>query len=431
MCPGCGADLPQTAPLRHDQAPVLAGARRCPDCGAVNALAITVCRNCGRPLLEGTGPPADRPLPLVVCPACGAPNSSTASDCRLCGAPLSAPAPPAEGSEARPPAPVAAPRVEIPVAEVAEGPVEMPGSGALDVGPMSLPRCLDRAFAILKRNFGDLLLAAAVVHVPMALALALMMWAQYQMNPNLVALLTGDTGALGTLWEGVTSGDLGQLGPLLLGENTIDVGTYGLVMLGNAVFYVVMWFTYPWLWGVAAVLTMQTHLGRTPDPREAWRATRSNYWQLVAVGMVYGLAYTVGSSCLWVGLLLILPLLIYLVPVVMFEGRGALDAIPRVFRLIGKDYGRIVWWYLASYAVVLGVQSGLEPAIDMLCRALLGLVLPEDSALPAVFAMSLRPLAAIVYVPLLMVFRTLMYFDARARHEAFDLQVRAPGAEGA
>jgi hypothetical protein len=36
-----------------------------------------------------------------------------------------------------------------------------------------------------------------------------------------------------------------------------------------------------------------------------------------------------------------------------------------------------------------------------------------------------------IYVPLLIVFRTLMYFDSRARHEAFDLQVKTPAAEGA
>jgi len=67
----------------------------------------------------------------------------------------------------------------------------------------------------------------------------------------------------------------------------------------------------------------------------------------------------------------------------------------------------------------------------VLCRAIFGLILPEGSALASVLATSPRPLAAIVYVPLLMVFRTLMYFDARARQEAFDLQVRVPSAEGA
>lgn len=409
------------------------GAQRCRHCGAINALTFSVCRSCGRPLADEVTTESAPGASLTSCPACGVPNIATAAQCRLCGSSLRAAEVAATSAVPAPPPPTCqeASPVTVPVPAPTVGPIEMPGSGGVDLGPMTLPKCLDRAFAILKRNFGDLLLAATVVHVPMALALALMMWAQYRMNPNLIALITGDTGALGTLWEGVTSGELSQLGPLLVGENTLDVGTYGLVMIGNMLFYGVLWLTYPWLWGVAAVLTMQTHLGRKPDPREAWRATRRNYWQLVAVGMVYGAAYMAGSSCLWIGLAFIMPLLVYLVPVVMFEERGAVDALPRVFRLIGRDYGRIVWWYLVSYAVVVGVQAGLEPAVDVLCRAIFGLILPEGSALASVLATSLRPLAAIVYVPLLMVFRTLMYFDARARQEAFDLQVRVPSAEGA
>jgi hypothetical protein len=312
-----------------------------------------------------------------------------------------------------------------------EQPVEMPGSGGMDIGPMSLQRCLDRAFAILKRNFGDLILVAAIVHVPMAVSLAVMMWGQYKMNPDLWALLSGDTGTLGDVWQGMASGDPDMLTPFLMGEQTFDVGTYALVILGQLLLYGVLWFTYPFLWGVATILTAQTHLGREPNPREAWRITRRNYWQLVAVGLIYGVAYTFGSGMCGIGLVFIMPLIIYLVPIVLFEGRGAMDGLRRCVSLVARDYMRIVGWYLASYGVVLGIQMGLAPGLDLVTRSALSIVFPEGSPIPTLIATSVRPLADMIYVPLLIVFRTLMYFDSRARHEAFDLQVKTPAAEGA
>lgn len=404
---------------------------RCAHCGAINAVTNPACRNCLRPL-GPTETLGDRSGALRSCPACGAPNASAAETCRLCGATLTVTSPTVMAPSAGVPVHEAttAPEVTAEPLMAPVVPVELPGTGGLDIGPMTLPQCLDRAFAIFRRNLGDLLLAAAVVHVPMSMALAVIMWAQHRMNPNLSALIAGDTGAWGALWEGITSGDMQQLGGILLGENTIDAATYGVAMFANVLLYLVLWFTYPWLWGVAAVLTMQTHLGRRPDPREAWRVTRRNYWQLVAVGLVYAVAYTAGSTCLYLGLIFVMPFVVYIVPIVLFEGRGAIDAIPRAFRLVSRDYGRTVWWYAASYVVVAGIQAGLESAVDLLSRGALGVLLPEGSALPALLATSLRPLAGLVYVPLLLVFRTLMYADARSRHEALDLQVRAPAAEG-
>ena len=151
---------------------------------------------------------------------------------------------------------------------------------------------------------------------------------------------------------------------------------------------------------------------------------RRNYWQLVAVGMVYGVAYMAGSHACG-SPAFIMPL-VYLVPVVMFEERGAVTPPTGVRPSDGTTVA-------LSAALVPTPSRGRPGASNSRRCALPRHLRPHtvSSALASVLATSLRPLAAIVYVPLLMVFRTLMYFDARARQEAFDLQVRVPSAEGA
>lgn len=424
-CPHCTASLGGEGSEAGADAPVIRGGVRCPQCGTVNSVVNAVCRNCGQSLAGVTQAPegaaaSTAPPSLLTCPTCGAPNARDAAACRVCGALLGAPEPaaPAPSAAPAPPAPVGA------TLAAAASPPEFPGLGGLDVGPKDLGACLDRAFAVYKRCFGPLVLAAAVVNIPIAILNAIVMVISASMSPQFMALASGNMSAWQNFLAAAQSGSMEGILGALTGEQSVDSTTYALMLMASAAAMLVPLFAYPVLWGMAASLTAQAHFGRKPSGREAWAVTKRNYWPLVSAALLYGLAWFIGSSLCYIGLPFVLPAIVYLVPIVVFEERGAFDALSRCFKMLSRDYWRVVGWYIASWLTVVAMIWGLSWTLNGLAQTVAWVVGDPSGATP--FAAAARPIAETLYVPILIVFRTLMYFDARARREALDLKVVLP-----
>lgn len=408
-CPQCGEPLPAASlPTQR----VITGGIRCVHCGAVNAVGAPRCRQCGQP------PTTDAPGPvqLTRCTACGAPNSATAEVCRACGRPIAVAAPPPE--------------------RAVEPPAVMPGLGTGDVGPTGFGNCLDRAFAIFRANLRPMFIAASLVTVPMALSGVLAAAAGYLISPESAAMSVGNIGFWRRSWEALSSGSPDAIVGLFGGsvENRLDVGAYALLLGGAFLQIVVMMFSYPAFWGLVCVLTAQTHLGRGGDAQEAWRLAKRAYWPLVGVGITVGLsavvAATVGVCCLMVPYVLLMTLLVFYAPVIVFEDRGIIDGLNRTVRLVSKDYVRVLWWNVVAVVILWAVTTGLATGANLLAQATLVQVLGERSPVPVVVGTAMQPVAQTFYMPIIVVFRTLMYFDARARQEALDLRLQlAPVAE--
>lgn len=297
----------------------------------------------------------------------------------------------------------------------------MPGLGAGAVGPMNLGACLDRAFAIFKRNIWPMVLAAACVNVPTSVVLALIALGSYKMNPGLMDLVTGDPAAWKGLVASLGAGDEAGLFRSLMGDRTtMDTSAVAMVYLGQLILGVVMLLTYPCLWGVTATLTAQTHLGRGADVRAAWRAARESYWQLVGVGMILGGVFTF-AGCLAV---FALPLFIGAPYAVLFEKRGVFGSIARSVNLLASDYARVLLWYFLASVVLACLTWGVSLAFTTATTFGVRPVLPDGSPLPVLLANCTPTLVETMFAPIFIVFQTLVYFDARARKEAFDLNVR-------
>jgi hypothetical protein len=284
---------------------------------------------------------------------------------------------------------------------------------------MGIGQCLDRTFAILRYGFGPMARAAAFVVVPMAVFSAIAMWASYLMSPQFTS--GGGWGALRNVLDMLERGPT-AMGPA--GGMRLETGSYLATVGAGLLVYVVMLFTYPVLWGVVTVLAAQAHLGRPLDPRTAWRTMRGNYWHLVGALLVYGAMVFLSMCFCYIPALFLMPLLLFLVPVVVFEGRGPFQAISRSTRLATPDYGRVLGWVILSWLVVWGASAGLGIALSMGVDALVSKVAGPNSLVGTLLSVTAQQLAGILYLSVLPIFRTLAYFDARSRLESFDLRVR-------
>ncbi len=391
------------------------GGVRCGDCGALNSIRAAACRVCGA-AMRVPGVAAPQPAPFeqpqqaasaqpgfVACPSCRAQNSEAATVCRLCGAALREPTAPA------------APEPVVPAGYPA--PTELPGLGAGDVGPMDFGKCLDRAFSVYRNAFSPLLLAAATLSIPTALATALVAWGYFRFSPGAASLMFGDYSRWAKL---LNSEGPEQAMKVLMGSgSSFDTTGYGVMLVASAVLYIVQIVAYPMLWGLAGAITAQVHTGRAADMRQAWGVAKEAYWHLVGVSLFVTLVQAM-SGCIALALF---PLFACYPWVVLFERKGFGSALGRSFQLVGGDFLRVWWWYVVSYLVVAVLSESLGTALRLGTSFGLNQLMPESSLVAAIGG-SASALAQTVFMPIAIVFQALMYFDLRARREGFDLRLK-------
>ncbi len=101
------------------------------------------------------------------------------------------------------------------------------------------------------------------------------------------------------------------------------------------------------------------------------------------------------------------------VPVLMLEGRGAVEAVSRAWELAKGAVGRIVLTLCIAWVIYFGIAFAVG--------GVLGVLVGRNSVLGAVLT---AVLLVLVY-PFIGVVTTLLYYDLRVRREGFDLEMMA------
>jgi hypothetical protein len=273
-------------------------------------------------------------------------------------------------------------------------------TGPLPLHPMSFADLLDGAFRLLKANLGTIVLVTAVFFVPLELISAF-----------LARDLFGGRGIL----EVLNDPSLAQQS-FDSGFSTIQLfGTGGTGLLGVLI--------TPIVGGVITRVVSASYLGQQLSAGDALRATGRRVWALLAAAILVHLVELVGLVLCVLPGLAAMAFYICTTPAVMIEELGPIKAMRRSFALVRPRF-----WPVLGIAVVSGIMAATLSSIlgtpfNLLAEAI-GLhwgfiLLAIGSIIPALVA---SPFVAIV--------ATLVYFDARIRHEGFDLQMIARGIAG-
>jgi hypothetical protein len=275
-------------------------------------------------------------------------------------------------------------------------------TGPLPMHPMSFGDVLDGAFRLLRANLATIVLVAAVFFVPLELITAF-----------LSRDLFGGQGLPEVLRD-----------PSLAGQgfggrpSTVELGgTTAALLLGLLI--------TPFVGGAITQVVATSYLGRQLSAGDAIRTTGRRVWALLGAVILVHIVEGVGFVLCVLPALVAMAFLICTTPAVMIEGLGPVKSMRRSFGLVRPRF-----WPVLGIAVVSGllgwVLSNVLSAPFTFIAGLVGLrwgfiLVAIGSIVPALLA---SPFVSIV--------ATLVYFDARIRHEGFDLQMIAGGlADGA
>jgi hypothetical protein len=251
------------------------------------------------------------------------------------------------------------------------------------VGPLSFGEILDRAFALYRHNFAPLFLAALVPFIPIAI-----FWI-------VVAMVLPATE------EGMRTATLMEM--LILPY------TFVATLL---------------VWGALARLAARAQSGEGIAWSAEYRETFRRFPRLLAVMLLTMLTVTLGLVLLIIPGILAMIMLFAVIPVVMLEDRGPLEAMRRSRELASNAWGRILAVLLVvmiitaipSFAV--GAASVVGAMYDLAQSdgaATVGVGLAVNQVLATLVSALVAPLFSLVLVTL--------YFDRRVRLEGLDLEM--------
>jgi hypothetical protein len=264
---------------------------------------------------------------------------------------------------------------------------------------MSFADLLDGAFRLLRANLATIVLVTAVFFVPLQLVTAF-----------LARDLLGGRG----IFEVLDDPSLAQTADS--GFSTIQLfGTAGASLIGLLI--------TPFVGGVITRVVSASYLGQQLSAGEALRATGRRVWALLAAAILVHLVELVALVLLLVGSLAAMAFYICTTPAVMVEELGPIKAMRRSFALVRQRF-----WPVLGIAVVSGLMattlSGILGSPFSFAGQAIGL--HWGFILVAIG----RIIPALVATPFVAIVATLVYFDARIRHEGFDLQMMARGSAG-
>ncbi len=173
----------------------------------------------------------------------------------------------------------------------------------------------------------------------------------------------------------------------------------------------------------------QAIMGKPVSFGEAWMAVLKRSGALLLTMLLASFATIAGLALCCVGVLFTAVIFFaVLEQVVLLEGLAYLRAISRHVQLVYPNWGwaRVLGFCLASYLIVMVVQMliGWGGAMSFLGVEIWREVFPLSTRLAfLVIGQLWQQLANALVMPYWSVFMTLLYFDLRARREAFDIQV--------
>ncbi len=283
-----------------------------------------------------------------------------------------------------------------------EPPVSLPKAynartGPLPLHPMSFGDVLDGAFRLLKANLATIVLVTAVFFVPLELISAFFT-RHLSGGPGLLQVLRDTSLAEQGVGEG--------LSPIERG------GIAGTALLGLLI--------TPFVGGAITQVVAASYLGRQLSVGDAIRTTGRRVWALLGAAILVHLIELVGLVLCLLPALVAMAFLICTTPAVMIEELGPIKSMRRSFTLVRPRF-----WPVLGIALVSGILA-------ILLRNVLGTPFTLAARLVGLqWGFILLAIGSIVPIlvasPFVWIVATLVYFDARIRHEGFDLQMIARG----
>lgn len=270
--------------------------------------------------------------------------------------------------------------------------------GTMDLRPLSLGELLDRTFTLYRRHF---LLFVGISAIPYLLVLAL----------QLVSVF-------------VSAGERTPVHPPVeqqfqLGSAaTAGMAIGGLVLIGVVIAILVALLLSQ---GATVLAVSEIYLGRITTIGDSFRRVRGEFWTLLAVAILSGLATAVASIFLIIPGIYVLCRLAVAIPSAVLEDLGARDSLERSWGLTRENVGRILLIYLLSFILAIAASSLFEYPFTLLIVAA-----RRDPAMVRMWTalMQMGGFAAQVLIaPIGTIAISLLYYDLRVRKEAFDLQM--------
>jgi hypothetical protein len=270
-------------------------------------------------------------------------------------------------------------------------------TGPLPLHPMTLSDVLDGAFRLLRANLATIVLVTAVFFVPLEL-----------LSAFLARDLFGGQSVLRVLQDPLLTEQ--QLGGGLSGFQL--GGTIGAWLLGLLI--------TPFVGGAITQVVAASYLGRQLGAGEAIRTTGRRLWALLGASILVHLVELPAFVLCVLPALVAMTFLICTTPAVMIERLGPVRSMRRSFALVRPRF-----WPVLGIAVVSGLLAIFLTSVLGTPFTLLGqfVGLRWGFILVAIGGIVGRLLAS----PFVSIVATLVYFDARIRHEGFDLQMIARG----
>ena len=263
---------------------------------------------------------------------------------------------------------------------------------AIRLRPMTLADILDESFRLYRANFPVLAAIAIALAIP-GVALGL--------------LSGGSTSLAGIYAAAITNTPPAPTG--------LGVGQVVFSLLS----YPVQLALVPFQAGTLFAAAYAVVLGLPVGLRQSIRAVIKRYWALYGLSLLYGFA-SVALFCLPLGVWLLTRLV--LAPPALFTEQASIGrAIERSWALTDRAFWRT--FAVVFFALLMGYA--LQVALAGVFVALAGVFpgLPVEVRLLVI--VSVAQLMTQLVEPLLALAVTLIYFDARVRREAFDLEMTA------
>lgn len=196
----------------------------------------------------------------------------------------------------------------------------------------------------------------------------------------------------------------------------------------------------PFTVGVACLIAAEAHEGRAPTTRGVWSMARRRFWRLlgltllmvimtvvavVILALLFGMAAATGSRAVAVvfGVLVALAVVGFATffslsyPALVIEDIGAGSAVGRSVSLVRGRFWRTLGTLLLV-VIILNVMA----FVVVFAITLPSFLFAEQGVL--ILALIGSVIAYLLVMPLLTNAVTLLYYDARVRDEAYDLDVR-------
>ena len=274
-------------------------------------------------------------------------------------------------------------------------------TGPLPMHPMTFSDVIDGAFKLYKANFLTVILITLAITAPVQIVSAFL--ARDALPEDGIFNVLSDPAAFEATAEAQTDASVSQV-------------------VGQIIFGIISVLIAPFVAGAVARVVGASYMGGSITVAEALRATLRRAPALLGAWLLVHLLEFSGLIAIGIGVLITLPLFmamfVAVAPALVVEELGPVAAMRRSWRLMRPRF-----WAVLGTALVAGFIAYTVASIVSALPTSLGFVVGQD--LGWIFVSLGSLIGLMVSEPIVAIVATLLYFDGRIRHEAFDLEVMA------